>query len=388
MRSNTIIANTLNNKFIIIALMLVNTLCYSSNGQSFDGINYINPANDLFVKKVRLDAGLVTMQPKIIFNGSIDHIPTHRVSNPVLASPYAGAIFRLNPSAAFGVSVTEPFRTHFHFDYPNFPLFDDEYIRSFTLHPHFAFKATESLWIGTGLYMTNYQVKQNLVLPENVSTDPRVLVTRVKGVGYSISGGILYFFNKVTFLDLAFFGQNLGQLWGGVKFNNRAFGLINPSLIQTPGTVAMSLTRQFMDKKLMIRLGSSYSLWHSFKGTSISTQPKTFYIPLAYHNTLRYIAFARYQLTKKYAIAGYITQDNTPTHFTRGNFSLSGNIASTGLILSKKLSDSFTISAMAGYGMNTSDVNINEIRIITSGTIKNRILFSNVQLVYNLDDAA
>lgn len=56
MSSNAIIANSLKNKFIIFALMLLNTVSYSSNGQAFDGINYINPANDLFVKKVRIDA--------------------------------------------------------------------------------------------------------------------------------------------------------------------------------------------------------------------------------------------------------------------------------------------------------------------------------------------
>jgi long-subunit fatty acid transport protein len=388
MSRNAIAASSLKSKSIIFALMLLSNVSYSSNGQAFDGINYINPANDLFVKKVRIDAGVITMQPKIIFNGTIDHRPNRLVSDPVIASPYAGVIFRLNPSTAFGVTVNEPFRTSFRFDYPNSPLFDAEYIRSFTLHPHFAFKATERLWIGTGVYMTNYNVKQHLVLPKNVTTDPQVLSTQFKGVGYNISGGIVYFFNKVTFLDLALFGQNLGQLWGNAQFNNKNHPLIKPSLIQTPATIAMTLTRQFMDKKLMIRLGASHTLWQNFKATSLSTEPKSFYIPFPYHNTSRYAVLARYQLTEKYAIAGYATKDYTPTPLSRGNFSLSGDILSTGLGLSKRLSNSLTITAMAAYGFNTSAVNINEIKIITSGAVKNRILFSNLEIVYNLDDAA
>lgn len=41
----------------LIDRQIQGTVSYSSNGQAFDGINYINPANDLFVNKVRIEAG-------------------------------------------------------------------------------------------------------------------------------------------------------------------------------------------------------------------------------------------------------------------------------------------------------------------------------------------
>jgi len=51
----------------ILILLFLNPLCFGSNGQVFDGINYLNPANNLFVKKLRFTLGTVVYNPKIPF---------------------------------------------------------------------------------------------------------------------------------------------------------------------------------------------------------------------------------------------------------------------------------------------------------------------------------
>lgn len=383
-----IIKQYLKNFCLLLAFLLTSHQAFSSNGQDFDGINYINPANNLFVNKIRVALGTVVVNPKIKFRGAINNNLKDSLSNPYIVSPYGRIIYRVNPDIALGLAVVEPFRAVIKFDLLKqgiTGLNDDENIRSFTINPNLGIKIFEHFWLGAGLDITNFRVNENIVVPFVISPEPEVVGFRGRDVGISGTIGFIYLFNEATFIDVALFGQNIGQLKGFSSFKGEVIPTRHPSTLQIPDTLLLALTRTFWNEKLLLRAGLWHTYWKNFKASSLDLPLDTIIIPQNYMNTNRLIGLARYQLTDNYALSVFAAQDYTPTSSAETNFALAGDIFSAGFSLTKKINANLNVTALFGYGFNTSSVNINENRLITFGNIKNRIGFTNLQVTYNLD---
>lgn len=382
-----IIKHYLKNFCLFMVFLLTSHQVFSSNGQAFDGINYINPANNLFVTKIRIALGTVVENPKIKFKGTINNNPKDSVSNPYILSPYGRIIYRVNPDIALGLAVVEPFRAVIKFDLLKHDitgLNDHENIRSFTINPNLAVKIFKHFWFGAGLDITDFRVNDSLVVPFAISPEPTVVGFRGKDVSVGGTIGFIYLFNDATFIDLALFGQNIGQLKGFSSFKGTVIPTRHPSTLQIPDTLLLALTRSFWNEKLLLRVGLWHTYWKNFKGSSLDLPLDTIIIPQNYMNTNRFIGLARYQLTDTYALGLFAAQDYTPTSSAVTNFALAGDIFSAGFSLTRKINANLNVTALFGYGVNTSSVNINEHRLITFGDIKNRIAFTNLQVTYNL----
>ncbi|WP_238583603.1 OmpP1/FadL family transporter [Legionella spiritensis] len=360
---------------------------FCANGQVFDGINYINPANNLFVKKLRVSTGSIIYNPKIPFQGTVNGNPKKATSNPLVVSPYARVIYRLHPKLAFGLAISEPYRViiDYKLSKDNIPgLYNRENIRTASIHPNLAIQLSKNLWLGAGLNIVRYQLELNLVVPFTISSTPTIFNLQGNDVAWSYALGAIYLFNKNTFLDVAYFSRNTGKITGTSSFKNVSAPTLSQTLLVIPDTLTAALTHRF-DEKLMVRLGVMRTFWQEFKYTSISLPNAFIPIPLNYRNTNRFLFLSRYQLSNEYAFSFYATKDFTPTKLGESNFALAGNIFSTGFIASKKITKSFTLRGLFGYGFNTNTVKIDEETFKTFGTIKNKIIFSNFQIIYNLD---
>lgn len=367
----------------IVAALLTQT-AYSGNGQSFDGINYINPANDLFVDKLRLAAGTLVYNSKIPFNGTVRGNPKDVTSDPIIASPYGRIIYRVNPKFAVGLALSEPFRVVYDFTLtnPDFPgLNDFNNIRSASIHPNVGYKLFENLWLGGGLFYTNYRAHANIVVPFTISPTPLVASFEGSGDAWSYVLGGIFFFKKGTFLDVSYYSRSRSKIWGTSSINDLSAPTLVPTIFQIPNTWDVSITHS-LTKKIMIRVGMSRTYWSEFKQSNVYIAGNNVNIPLGYHDTNRFNFLGRYELNDKYAFSIYAVQDFTPTDLGRTNFALAGNIVSTGIIASKQMTKTLTLRGLVGYAFNTSKLLIAEERFQTFGTTKNRILATNIQITY------
>jgi long-chain fatty acid transport protein len=367
-------------------LILLSSNGFASNGQVFDGINYINPANNAFVKKLRISIGTILDNPKIKFKGTINNNSRTAISNPVITSPYTRIIYRVNPKLALGLAVSEPFRAIIKFNVPfRVPgIFDAENIRSVKIEPNVALELVKNLWLGVGLNIIRYKAEINIVKIINQGQSLGVLHFDGKDVAVSYVIGLLYRLNNQYIFDLAFYSKSSANLTGNFSINSPPLPTTVPTLLTIPDTIIGAITH-IINKQWLVRFKWAHSFWTDFNGTSFNNANISVPIPLNYHNTNDYTLLVRHKFKNSYALSLFAAKDFTPTNLARTNFALAGDIFSSGLIVSKRTSQNFTVRGMVGYALNIKSVKINQANLNTFGDIKNRIIFSNFQIVYRMD---
>jgi long-subunit fatty acid transport protein len=374
------------NKIIFCCLILLSQAVLASNGQVFDGINYINPANNYFVKKFRIAVGSIINSIDTPYKGTLRGVPTKLTSDPTIASPYTRLSYRVNKDLALGLAINEPYRVTIKYalnpDNPN--LENIENFRSINYHPNFAVKVFDNLWFGAGLNIVDYRVKLNIITPIIISIVPKALTFKGSDVATSYVLGVLYVFNNKTFLDLAFYSKNVAKIRGYTRFGGQQISTRTPTQMVIPKTIIAAVTHNF-NNNWLVRGVWSYSYWSDVKNTGIDLINTRLNIPLNYKNTNRFSIIGKYSFSNGYALSLFASQDFTPTNLAQNNLPLEGDIFSSGIIVSKNITQGIRLRGMIGYAFNLEPLSVTQPLFNSFGQVNNRIVISNIQAVYAIN---
>lgn len=370
-------------RLLLIAFLLLSNVTYGSSGQSFDGINYINPANFYFTRTLFVGVGGTLTNSRINFSGTIDDKSLLKKSNTLILSPHGRIIYPVNSKLVFGLAVNEPFKAKTDFDGSGVVAGynDKESIRSINISPTVGFELFKNLWLGLGLNFQRAYYDAHILIPLDISPTPKQVIFHGQDDIVTWHAGFLIIMSKKLFFNAAYFAPSNFQLRGTVEQDNITFPTRKPTKLVNPGVILSGLTYR-INPKWLVKLRYSYSFWSNFNLSGIDLLQSRMAIPLDYRNTNRVSLLGHYQYSSTYAFAGFAAVDYTPSKVAQTGFALSGDVVSVGALISKKLNKHFSASLLGGYAFNISPVKIRENKLNTFGSIKDSALFGSLLLVY------
>jgi long-chain fatty acid transport protein len=231
--------------------------------------------------------------------------------------PNAYLAYRVSPDVHLGVSLNAPFglKTEYDSTWMGRTQAIKSELKTISLNPSIAWKASESLSFGAGLSIQYIEaILSNATsgaIPPNVGT--------VKGddYGWGFNLGALWQMSEATRIGLAYRSEVDQSLKGDLRFSASPAMIPVTADVTLPDTASLSLFH-ILNTRWELLADITWTGWSSFdelrivntSGTPVSVTPEH------WNDSYRYSVGANYHLDNKLTLRGGVAYDETPVSDT------------------------------------------------------------------------